>query len=151
MSDNSAIPVSQELAKSAWCDEESYFKLYEQSIADPDAFWGEHGKRLHWFKPYTQVKVTSFGPGDVHIRWYADGTTNACYNCIDRHLPAKKDDIAIIWEGDDPSEQKHISYGELHEQVCRLANALKSRGVKKGDRVTIYMPMIPEAAYAMLA
>src|SRR3546814_293825 len=97
------------------------------------------------------VKDTSFGADDVHIRWFADGTTNACYNCIDRHLPAKKDDTAIIWEGDDPSEQKHISYGELFENVCRLANALKARGVKKGDRVTIYMPMIPEATYAMLA
>ncbi|HEY9538143.1 MAG TPA: acetate--CoA ligase [Kiloniellaceae bacterium] len=151
MSDNSVFPVTPELAESAWCDEAAYFKLYEQSIADPEGFWGEHGKRLHWFKPYTQVKDTSFGADDVHIRWFADGTTNACYNCIDRHLPAKKDDTAIIWEGDDPSEQKHISYGELFENVCRLANALKARGVKKGDRVTIYMPMIPEAAYAMLA
>jgi len=151
MSDNSVFPVPAELAESAWCDEAGYFKLYEQSIADPDAFWGEHGKRLHWFKPYTQVKDTNFGPGDVSIKWFADGTTNASYNCIDRHLPAKKDHTAIIWEGDSPSEHLHISYGELYENVCRLANAMKARGVKKGDRVTIYMPMIPEAAYAMLA
>src|SRR3546814_2190614 len=90
------FPVTPELAESAWCDEAAYFKLYEQSIADPEGFWGEHGKRLHWFKPYTQVKDTSFGADDVHIRWFADGTTNACYNCIDRHLPAKKDDTAKI-------------------------------------------------------
>ncbi|WP_422369390.1 acetate--CoA ligase [Pelagibius sp.] len=145
------FPVPAETAESAWCDEAGYFKLYEQSIADPEAFWAEHGKRIHWFKPFTQVKDVNFGPGDVSIKWFADGTTNASYSCIDRHLPAKKDDIAIIWEGDDPSESKHISYGELHENVCRLANALKARGVKKGDRVTLYMPMIPEAAYAMLA
>ncbi len=151
MSDNQVFPVPAEMAENAWCDEAGYFKLYEQSIADPEAFWGEHGKRIHWFKPFTEVKDTSFGPGEVSIKWFADGTTNACYNCIDRHLPAKKDDIAIIWEGDSPSEHKHITYGELHENVSRLANALKDRGVKKGDRVTIYLPMIPEAAYAMLA
>jgi acetyl-CoA synthetase len=143
--------VPAETAESAWCDEAGYFKLYEQSIADPEAFWREQGKRIHWFKNYSQVKEVSFGPGDVSIKWFADGTTNACYNCIDRHLPAKKDDVAIIWEGDSPSDHKHITYGELFEEVCRLANALKDRGVKKGDRVTIYMPMIPEAAYAMLA
>ncbi|MEQ8357551.1 MAG: acetate--CoA ligase [Kiloniellaceae bacterium] len=151
MSDNSVFPVPAETAENAWCDEAGYFKLYEQSIADPEAFWGEHGKRLHWFKPFGQVKDVNFGPGDVSIKWFADGTTNACYNCIDRHLPAKKDETAIIWEGDSPSDHKHISYGELYEEVCRFANALKARGVKKGDRVTIYMPMIPEAAYAMLA
>jgi len=151
MSENSVFPVPADVAENAWCDEAGYFKLYEQSIADPEAFWGEHGKRIHWFKPYSQVKDVSFGPGEVSIKWFADGTTNASYSCIDRHLPAKKDATAIIWEGDSPSEHKHISYGELYENVCRLANALKARGVKKGDRVTIYMPMIPEAAYAMLA
>jgi acetyl-CoA synthetase len=151
MSENSVFPVPSEAAENAWCDEAGYFKLYEQSIADPEAFWGEHGKRIHWFKPYSQVKEVNFGPGDVSIKWFADGTTNASYSCIDRHLPAKKDATAIIWEGDSPSEHKHISYGELYEEVCRLANALKDRGIKKGDRVTIYMPMIPEAAYAMLA
>ena len=151
MYETHVFPVPAETAESAWCDEAGYFKLYEQSIADPEAFWAEHGKRIHWFKPFTQVKDVNFGPGDVSIKWFADGTTNACYSCVDRHLPAKKDDIAIIWEGDDPADEKHISYGELHENVCRLANAMKDRGIKKGDRVTLYMPMIPEAAYAMLA
>jgi acetyl-CoA synthetase len=102
MSENSVFPVPEELAKSAWCDESAYFKLYAQSIDDPEGFWGEHGKRIHWFKPYTKVKDVSFGPGDVHIKWYHDGTTNVSYNCLDRHLPVKKDDTAIIWEGDDP-------------------------------------------------
>jgi len=151
MTEHMVFPVPGDWAKSAWCDEASYFKMYEQSIGDPEGFWGEQGKRIHWTKPYSQVKDVSFGPGDVHIKWYADGTTNACYNCIDRHLPAKKDDTAIIWEGDDPSVDRHISYGELLEDVSRFANALKARGVKKGDRVTIYLPMIPELAYAMLA
>ncbi|WP_420345797.1 acetate--CoA ligase [Pelagibius sp.] len=151
MSEATVFPVLANTAESAWCDEAGYFKLYEQSIADPEAFWAEHGKRIHWFKPFTQVKDVSFGPGDVHIKWFHDGTTNASYNCIDRHLPTRENDVAIIWEGDDPNDQQHITYGELHEHVCRLANAMKVRGVKRGDRVTIYMPMIPEAAYAMLA
>ena len=151
MTDHTVFPVPEDWAKSAWCDEAGYFKMYEQSVSDPEGFWGEQGKRIHWTKPYSQVKDVSYGPGDVHIKWYADGTTNACFNCIDRHLPAKKDDTAIIWEGDDPAVDKHISYGELLEEVSRFANALKARGVKKGDRVTIYLPMIPELAYAMLA
>ncbi|HIC79458.1 MAG TPA: acetate--CoA ligase, partial [Kiloniellaceae bacterium] len=151
MSEVTVFPVLANTAESAWCDEAGYFKLYEQSIADPEAFWAEHGKRIHWFKPFTQVKDVSFGPGDVHIKWFQDGTTNASYNCIDRHLPTRENDVAIIWEGDDPNDEQHITYGELHEHVCRLANAMKARGVKRGDRVTIYMPMIPEAAYAMLA
>ena len=151
MSEATVFPVLANTAESAWCDEAGYFKLYEQSIADPEAFWAEHGKRIHWFKPFTQVKDVSYGPGDVHIKWFHDGTTNASYNCIDRHLPTRENDVAIIWEGDDPNDQQHITYGELHEAVCRLANAMKARGVKRGDRVTIYMPMIPEAAYAMLA
>ncbi|WP_366554976.1 acetate--CoA ligase [Aquibaculum sediminis] len=151
MSQSSIIPVRPEIAEKAWIDEAGYHKLYQQSVADPEGFWAEQGKRIHWFKPYSQVKDVSYAPEDVHIRWFHDGTTNASYNCIDRHLATKKDDTAIIWEGDDPSEHKHISYGELHEEVCRLANAMKANGVKKGDRVTIYLPMIPEAAYAMLA
>jgi acetyl-CoA synthetase len=151
MSESHVYEVRSEIADSAWCDEAGYFKLYEQSISDPEGFWGEEGKRIHWFKPYTKVKDVDYGPGDVHIKWFYDGTTNACYNCLDRHLPAKKDDTAIIWEGDDPGVDRHITYGEAHEEVCRLANAMKARGCKKGDRVTIYMPMIPEAAYAMLA
>jgi acetyl-CoA synthetase len=151
MSETKVFPVPEDLAKSAWCDEATYFKLYEQSANDPEGFWAEEGKRIHWFKPYSKVKDVSYGPGDVHIKWFHDGTTNACYNCIDRHLPTKKDDTAIIWEGDDPSVAKHITYGELYESVARLANAMKAQGIKKGDRVTIYLPMIPEAAYAILA
>jgi len=144
------IPVPDPLARSAWLDEAGYDRMYADSLRDPGKFWGEEGKRLHWTKPYTRVKNTSF-TGDVKIRWYEDGTLNASYNCIDRHLATRADQTAIIWEGDSPEVQRHISYAELHENVCRLANVLKSRGVKKGDRVTIYLPMIPEAAYAMLA
>jgi len=151
MTENLVFPVPKELAAKAWCDEARYFKMYEQSVRDPQGFWAEHGKRIHWFKPFSEVMDASFGPGDAHIRWFADGTTNACYNCIDRYLPAKANDVAIIWEGDDPAVDKAITYRELHEEVCRLANAMKSLGVKKGDRVTIYLPMIPETAYAMLA
>ena len=151
MSEHEVFPVAEAVAKRAWCDEADYLKLYEQSIADPDAFWGEQGKRLHWFKPYSKIKDVSYGPGDVHIKWYEDGTTNACYNCVDRHLPERKDQTALIWEGDDPGDSKAISYGELLDQVSRFGNAMKARGVKKGDRVTIYMPMVPEAVYAMLA
>ncbi|MCZ4281090.1 acetate--CoA ligase [Kiloniella laminariae] len=151
MSDATVFPVPENLAEKAWVDESRYLQMYQQSVEDPEAFWAKHGKRIHWFKPFTKVKDINFGPEDVHIRWYEDGTTNVCYNCIDRHLPTKKDDTAIIWEGDDPSEHEYITYGQLYDHVCRFANALKARGVKKGDRVTIYMPMIPEATYAMLA
>ncbi|CAE7849315.1 acsA, partial [Symbiodinium necroappetens] len=148
---SSTFPVPDEIAENAWVDAAGYQRMYEQSVADPEAFWAEQGKRIHWFKPYSQVKDVSYAPDDVHIRWFHDGTTNAAYNCIDRHLDTKRNDTAIIWEGDSPQEHKHITYGELYEEVCRLANALKANGVKKGDRVTIYLPMIPEAAYAMLA
>jgi len=151
MSENIVVPVSKETAKNAWCDEAEYFRLYGQSIDDPEGFWAEQGKRIDWFTPYTQVKDVSFGPGDVHIKWFHDGTTNACTNCLDRHLETRGDQTAIIWEGDDPNDDKQITYREAHEAVCRLANAMKARGVEKGDRVTIYMPMIPEAAYAMLS
>jgi acetyl-CoA synthetase len=150
MSSHSLIPVPDALAQSAWIDEAGYARRYQQSIGDPEGFWREEGKRLHWIKPYTKVKDTSFS-GNVHVRWFHDGTLNASYNCIDRHLDTRADQTAILWEGDSPSEHRHVSYAELHENVCRLANVLLSRGVKRGDRVTIYMPMIPEAAYAMLA
>ena len=146
----SSFPPPESVAKSAWVDAAGYARMYEQSIKDPEAFWGEQGKRLDWIRPYTKVKDTSF-TGDVHIRWFYDGTLNVSANCIDRHLADKADQTAIIWEGDNPAESRHITYRELHEQVCRLANVLKAKGVKKGDRVTIYLPMIPEAAYAMLA
>ncbi len=151
MSEIKTYPVRPEVAARAWCDESKYFKLYEQSISDNEGFWAEQAKRVHWIKPFSKVKDVSFGPGDVHIRWFEDGTTNASYNCIDRHLATRKDQVALIWEGDDPTKDLQITFGELHEHVCRLANVLKERGIKKGDRVTIYMPMIPETAYAMLA
>ncbi len=131
-------------------DNETYVRWYAESIADPASFWGEHGKRIDWFTPYTKVKNTSF-EGDVSIKWFEDGVTNVSYNCIDRHLEKRGDQVAIIWEGDNPYDDKKITYRQLYEHVCRLANVLKANGVRQGDRVTIYMPMIPEAAYAMLA
>ena len=143
-------PVLEPAKKRALIDDATYRKWYEKSVSDPQAFWGEHGKRIDWFKPYIKVKNTSF-EGDVSIRWFEDGLTNVAYNCIDRHLEKRGDQVAIIWEGDNPSEDAKITYRELYGHVCRLANVLKENGVKKGDRVTIYMPMIPEAAYAMLA
>ena len=136
--------------KDALIDNETYLKWYADSVKNPDRFWAKHGKRIDWFKPYTKVKNTSFN-GKVSIKWYEDGVTNVSYNCIDRHLKKRGNQTAIIWEGDNPYDDKKITYNELYEHVCRLANVLKKHGVKKGDRVTIYMPMIPEAAYAMLA
>jgi acetyl-CoA synthetase len=150
MTEIHVYPVPSDLAKSAWIDEETYFKEYERSLTDPDGFWGEHGKRIDWIKPYSKVKDGSF-TGEVHIRWFEDGTLNASANCLDRHLETRGDQTAIIWEGDDPAVSKHITYRQLHEQVCRLANGLKSIGAKRGDRITIYLPMIPEIAVAMLA
>ena len=150
MSESKTYPVTESLKASAWIDEETYFKEYERSLNDPEDFWAEQGNRLDWIRPFTRVKDVSFS-GDVHVKWFNDGTINACHNCLDRHLEARGDQTAIIWEGDDPNESKHITYRELHEQVCRFANALKSAGAQKGDRITIYMPMIPEATVAMLA
>ncbi len=143
--------VSAKWAKSALINDAKYKRMYAASIKDPDAFWGEHGKRIDWFKPYTKVKNTSYKPGKVSIKWFEDGTTNVSYNCVDRHLAKRAKQVAIIWEGDDPSVSKKITYQQLHDEVCRFANVLKAQGVKKGDAVTIYLPMIPEAAYAMLA
>jgi acetyl-CoA synthetase len=150
MPEGQVFPVPDAIARAAWVDAATYQAMYDRSIKDPEGFWAEHGRRITWMKPYTKVKDSSF-TGDVHIRWFHDGTLNASANCIDRHLPTRADQTAIIWEGDNPSEQRHISYAELHQNVCRLANVLKKHGVKKGDRITIYLPMIPEAAYAMLA
>jgi len=150
MSDTSLFPVSPAAAAAAWVDEAKYAKMYQQSVADPEGFWREQGKRIDWIKPYSKIKDVDFS-NKVHVRWFHDGTLNASANCLDRHLATRGGQTAIIWEGDSPQEQKHISYSEVHENVCRLANVLKAHGVKKGDRVTIYMPMIPEAAYAMLA
>ncbi len=143
--------VSNEWSKRAYVDATKYEAMYAASVNDPNKFWGEHGKRIDWIKPFTKVKNTSYDPKHVSIKWFEDGTTNVSMNCIDRHLAKRADQTAIIWEGDNPNESKHITYRELHEQVCRFANVLKARGVKKGDCVTIYLPMIPEAAYAMLA
>ncbi|MBY0295222.1 MAG: acetate--CoA ligase [Methylobacterium sp.] len=144
-----AVPAT--VREQAHIDDAKYRAWYEASIRDPDAFWGEHGRRIDWFKPYTQVKNTTFGPGEVSIRWFEDGVTNVAHNCIDRHLATRGDQVAIIWEGDDPADSRRITYRELHAEVCRMANVLRNRGVSKGDRVTIYLPMIPEAAFAMLA
>ena len=144
-------PVSADWAQRAFINEARYKDMYARSVADPDGFWGEQGKRIDWMTPFTKVKNTSFDPHNVSIKWYEDGVTNAAFNCVDRHLPTRANQTAIIFEGDDPSDSRHITYQELHEQVCRFANVLKAHGVKKGDRVTIYLPMIPEAAYAMLA
>ncbi|MBZ3693645.1 acetate--CoA ligase [Phyllobacterium calauticae] len=143
-------PVLPSAKKNALIDNETYLAWYKQSIKDPEKFWAKHGKRIDWFKPYTKVKNTSF-EGKVAIKWFEDGQTNVSYNCIDRHLKKRGDQVAIIWEGDNPYLDKKVTYNELYEQVCRLANVLKKHGVKKGDRVTIYMPMIVEATYAMLA
>ncbi|RTL94505.1 acetate--CoA ligase [Ancylobacter aquaticus] len=143
--------VPAEWAKRAFLDDRGYQAKYEASLRDPQAFWADEGKRIEWFEPYTVVKNTTFDPGHVSIKWFEDGVTNVAWNCIDRHLPTRADQVAIIWEGDDPSEHRHITYQELHDEVCRFANVLRNRNVEKGDRVTIYMPMIPEAAYAMLA
>ncbi|MFP5513459.1 MAG: acetate--CoA ligase [Alphaproteobacteria bacterium] len=150
MTDNSFFPVKPEIAATAHVNAEAYARMYEQSVKDPEAFWGEQGKRIDWIKPYSKVKDVNFND-DVHIRWFYDGTLNVSANCIDRHLATRGDQTAILFEGDDPGVSKAITYKELHEKVCRLANVLKKNGVKKGDRVTIYLPMIPEAAYAMLA
>ena len=151
MSEELVFDVPENVKAETLVDEAKYHEMYAESLRDPDAFWGEHGKRIDWMRPYTKVKNTLYSKEDVSIKWYEDGTLNACVNCIDRHLEARGDDIAIIWEGDEPDQDAKITYRQLYEEVCRFANVLKQQGVGKGDRVTIYMPMIPEAAYAMLA
>ncbi len=151
MTDEHVFPVPEAVAKSALIDNDTYLAWYKRSIEDSEGFWSEHGKRLDWIKPYTKVRDVSFSAPDVHIRWFHDGTLNVSQNCLDRHLAKRGDQTAILFEGDDPSVSKAITYRQLHEQVCRFANVLKGLGVKKGDRVTIYLPMIPELAVAMLA
>ena len=152
MTDTSkTYPVPEAFAKQANLTPEKYKEMYAASIADPVAFWGEQGKRLDWIKPYTQVKDVSWETGDLHVRWYHDGVLNVSANCLDRHLEKRGDKAAMIWEGDSPGETYTITYRQMHSAVCKFANVLKKLGVKKGDRVTIYMPMILEAAYAMLA
>ena len=150
MSKEKVYKVLESAKESALINQKDFEDQYHQSISNPDKFWREHGKRIDWVKPYTKIKDVSFDQ-DVKIRWFYDGTLNACVNCIDRHLNNRGDQTAIIWEGDNPNESREISYRDLHKMVCKFSNALRNIGAKKGDRVTIYMPMIPEAAVAMLA
>ena len=142
---------SSDIIKNSHANKAEYERMYEESITSPEKFWEKHGKRIDWMKPYTKIRDVSYNKEDLHIRWYEDGALNASYNCLDRHLETRGNNTAIIWEGDDPNESKHISYNELHEQVCKFSNVLLNAGAKKGDRITIYMPMIPEATVAMLA
>ena len=151
MMKDTLFPPTPEFTQNAKLDTDGYHALYQQSIESPDNFWRVHGKRLHWFTPYTKVKNTSFQKGNIQIKWFEDGELNASYNCLDRHLETHADKIAIIWEGDDASHQQTITYRQLHERVCQFANVLLSKGVTKGEVVTIYMPMVPEVIIAMLA
>jgi acetyl-CoA synthetase len=145
------IPVPADWKSRAFVDAAKYDAMYADSVRDPEAFWGNEAKRIDWIKPFTKVKNVSFDPANLSIKWFEDGSLNVAANCIDRHLLRRGNQTAIIWEGDDPAESRAITYTELHREVCRFANVLKAHDVKKGDRVTIYLPMIPEAAYAMLA
>jgi acetyl-CoA synthetase len=143
--------VPADWAKNSYVNQSSYEAKYNESINNNEKFWADEGKRIHWFKPYTKIKEVIYSTKKVSIKWFYDGTTNVSYNCIDRHLPKRAKQTAIIFEGDDPKESKNITYQELSDEVCKLANGLKEIGIKKGDRVTIYMPMVPEGVYAMLA
>jgi acetyl-CoA synthetase len=151
MSDIHVYPVNQDIAKNAHADEDKYREMYQQSVINPEGFWREHGQIVDWMTPYTKVKNTSFDTGHVDIKWFEDGELNVSANCVDRHLATRGNEVAIIWEGDDPQDDASITFNELHEQVCKFSNALKSQGVRKGDVVCIYMPMVAEAAVAMLA
>jgi len=151
MSEDKVYDVPADWRKRAYADDAKYQELYARSIKDPNGFWAEQAKRIDWIKPFSKVKNTSYDPHNVSIKWFEDGTLNVCHNCVDRHLAKRGDQTAILWEGDDPKDDKTLTYKQLHAEVCRFANVLKARGVKKGDRVTIYMPMIPEAAISMLA
>ena len=151
MSDIHVYPVNQDIVKNAHADEDKYREMYQQSVINPEGFWREHGQIVDWMTPYTKVKNTSFDTGHVDIKWFEDGELNVSANCIDRHLATRGDEVAIIWEGDDPQDDASITFNELHQQVCKFSNALKSQGVRKGDVVCIYMPMVAEAAVAMLA
>ena len=151
MSDDKIFKVNNELERVSKIDNKTYLDMYSRSIENPEEFWAEHGQRIDWIKPYSQIKDVSYSENDLHIKWFYDGTLNVSSNCLDRHLEKRGDQTAIIWEGDDPKDDKRISFKELHSEVCKFANGLRELGVKKGDRVTIYMPMVPEAAVAMLA
>ena len=145
------FPVPEAVAREAHIDAARYEELYRRSLEDPEGFWAEQAQILDWIKPFAEVRDVSFAHDDVHIRWFADGVLNACANCLDRHLPERAEQAAVLWEGDDPADQRALTYAELHREVCRFANVLKAQGAKKGDRVTIYLPMIPEIAVAALA
>ncbi|EHY1014522.1 acetate--CoA ligase [Vibrio vulnificus] len=151
MSEAHIYPVKENIKAHTHADNDTYLAMYQQSVTDPEGFWSEHGKIVDWIKPFTKVKQTSFDTGHVDIRWFEDGTLNVSANCIDRHLAERGDDVAIIWEGDNPADDKTLTYNELYTEVCRFSNALKEQGVRKGDVVCLYMPMVPEAAVAMLA
>ncbi|MDC8832212.1 acetate--CoA ligase [Alteromonas gilva] len=151
MTASKIYPVPENIKSSTHLTEEQYFEMYEHSVKDPEGFWGEYASTLDWFTKPTKIKNTTFGPDDVSIKWFEDGEINASYNCIDRHLAKNAKKTAMFWEGDSPDDSEEISYQELHYEVCKLANGLKKLGVEKGDRVAIYMPMVPQAAYAMLA
>ena len=151
MSESKVYPVKAHIGSDALLDKEGYEAMYLASVQNPDAFWGEQGKILDWMTPYTRVKNTSYDPGHVSIKWYEDGLLNVSANCLDRHLAERGDKVAIIWEGDNPAEDRKLTYRELHGEVCKFANVLKAQGVKRGDMVCLYMPMVPEAAIAMLA
>ena len=151
MSDNDLMPIPKEWENNSLINSISYEDMYVASIENPDKFWKHHGKIIDWIQPYSNIKSCSFDEVDLHVRWFEDGTLNACYNCLDRHLELRGSDTAIIWEGDDPSQSKNVTYSDLYEQVCKLANAMRELGIVKGDRVCIYMPMVVEATVAMLA
>jgi acetyl-CoA synthetase len=151
MSDNLVFEPSKQALERTRTTAAQYEEMYARSISDPNGFWREHSQRIDWIKPPTIIKNTTFEHPNVSIKWFEDGVLNISANCIDRHLPARADQTAIIWEGDTPGTDSRITYRQLYEHVCRFANVLKAQGVKKGDRVTIYMPMVPETAYAMLA
>ncbi|MEL6753194.1 MAG: AMP-binding protein, partial [Pseudomonadota bacterium] len=151
MTEETLVPVPEGFAAGAKLSPDKYNEMYDRSIADPEAFWMECAGRLDWFEKPTKAKDTSYEQGDFRIKWYEDGVLNVSYNCLDRHLETRGDKPALIWEGDSPDESHTLTYKQLHSAVCKFANVLKDMGIKKGDRVTIYMPMILEAAYAMLA
>ncbi|MGC8470480.1 MAG: AMP-binding protein, partial [Acetobacteraceae bacterium] len=150
MSEELIFEVKDSIAAHAGVDAARYRDMYARASADPDGFWAEQSRRIDWIKPPTKIKNTSF-TGDVSIKWFEDGVLNVSANCLDRHLATRGEQVAIIWEGDDPATDRKVTYRQLHEEVCRLANAMKSLGVAKGDRVAVYMPMVVEAAVALLA
>lgn len=148
---SNVYPVPAEWASRAFVNAERYQEMYRRSIEEPEAFWREESERIDWIKPWTKLSETSFNEADFGIKWFEDGTLNVSVNCIDRHLETRGDELAIVWEGDDPAEYRTLTYRQLHNAVCRAGAGLRALGVQKGDRVTIYLPMVPEAAIAMLA